>query len=115
MKKYPQVAEAYNQPGAACHSAGPLDEKTRTLVKIGLSVGARMEGAVHPHVRKALDAGLTPEEIRHAVMLAMPAGLAHVDGGDEVGGRHAGEKIKFSTKDLATKYFLLIIYARKRI
>jgi AhpD family alkylhydroperoxidase len=72
MKKYPQVAEAYNQLGEACHGAGPLDEKTRALIKIGLSIGARMEGAVHSHVRKALDAGVTPEEIRHAVVLAMP-------------------------------------------
>lgn len=72
MKRYSEVAEAYNQLGTACHSAGPLDEKTRALIKIGLSVGARMEGAVHSHVRKALDAGVTPEEICHAVVLAMP-------------------------------------------
>lgn len=72
MKKYHRVAEAYNQLGEACHSAGPLDEKTRALIKLGLSVGARMEGAVHSHVHKALDAGITPEEIRHAVVLAMP-------------------------------------------
>ncbi len=72
MKKYPRVADAYNQLGAACHGAGPLDEKTRALIKISLSIGARMEGAVHSHVRKALDAGIKPEEIRHAVVLAMP-------------------------------------------
>ena len=72
MKKYPRVAEAYNQLGEACYNAGPLEEKTRALIKIGLSIGARMEGAVHSHVRKALDAGVAPEEIRHAVVLAMP-------------------------------------------
>lgn len=29
----------------------------------------RSEGAVHSHVRRALEAGATPEEIYHAVML----------------------------------------------
>ncbi|MDZ7291593.1 MAG: carboxymuconolactone decarboxylase family protein [candidate division KSB1 bacterium] len=42
------------------------------MIEVGLPIGARMEGAVHSHVRKARDAGVTPEEIRHAVVLAMP-------------------------------------------
>ncbi|HEX2865513.1 MAG TPA: carboxymuconolactone decarboxylase family protein [Ignavibacteriales bacterium] len=69
---YPQVAEAYEKLGEAVHEAGPLEAKTRALVKLTISVGARMEGAVHSHTRKALKAGLSHEEIRHAVMLALP-------------------------------------------
>ncbi|MGE5354082.1 MAG: carboxymuconolactone decarboxylase family protein [Acidobacteriota bacterium] len=84
---YPQVAEAYENLGEAVHQAGPLDEKTRALIKLSISLGARMEGAVHSHTRKALKAGLSPEEIRHAVMLALPtlglpstmAGMSWVD------------------------------------
>jgi alkylhydroperoxidase/carboxymuconolactone decarboxylase family protein YurZ len=72
MGDFPAVAEAYNDLGAAVHGNGPLDEKTRALIKIGISTGARMEGAVHSHVRKALAVGLTPEEIRHAVVLSLP-------------------------------------------
>jgi alkylhydroperoxidase/carboxymuconolactone decarboxylase family protein YurZ len=34
-------------------------------------VGARLEGAVHAHVRRALDAGAKPDEIRHAIRLAV--------------------------------------------
>jgi 4-carboxymuconolactone decarboxylase len=30
-----------------------------------------LEGAVHSHARRALDAGLKPDEIRHAVLLAL--------------------------------------------
>lgn len=69
---YPQVAEAYEKLGEAVHGAGPLEEKTRALIKLSISIGARMEGAVHSHTRKALKAGATFEEIRHAVMLALP-------------------------------------------
>lgn len=70
MDEFPAVAAAYNQLGAAVHAAGPLDEKTRQLVKLALAVGARHEGAVHAHTRRALSAGCSAAEIRHIVALA---------------------------------------------
>jgi len=70
--QYPAVAKAYEQLGDAVHGAGPLDEKTRALVKLAISTGARLEGAVHAHARKALAAGVKPEELRHVVMLSLP-------------------------------------------
>lgn len=72
LKQYPTVGEAYEQLGSAVHEAGPLDEKTRALVKLGISVGARLEGAVHSHVRKALAAGARPDELRHVALLSLP-------------------------------------------
>lgn len=71
MSEHPDIATAYYELGKACHHAGPLDDKTRSLIKLGIAVGSRMEGAVHSHVRKALDAGVKPDEIRHAIILAM--------------------------------------------
>lgn len=68
---HPQVMEAYEQLGEACGVSGPLDRKTTELVKLGLAVGARLEGAVHSHVRRALDADASPDEIRHAIRLAL--------------------------------------------
>ena len=69
---YPDIAKAYETLGTAVHKAGPLDEKTRALIKLAISTGARLEGAVHSHTRKALKAGVTADEMRHAVMLALP-------------------------------------------
>ena len=69
---YKQVADAYEAMGNAVHNAGPLDDKTRALVKLAISTGARLEGAVHSHTRKALSVGLSAEEIRHTVLLALP-------------------------------------------
>ncbi len=69
---YPEVANSYEALGTAVHNAGPLDEKTRALIKLAISTGARLEGAVHSHTRKALKSGVTPEEMRHAVLLALP-------------------------------------------
>lgn len=83
----PEVGAAYKALGLAVAGAGPLDKRTQQLVKIGIAIGAGLEGAVHSHVRKALEAGATQEEIRHAAMQAtttvgfptMMAGLSWVD------------------------------------
>ena len=68
VEKYPEVGEAYNRLGKAVAAAGPLDGKTRELIKLGASIAAGQEGGTHSHARKALDAGATAEEIRHAAL-----------------------------------------------
>lgn len=72
QEKYTDVANAYEEMGDAVHKAGPLDDKTRALIKLAISTGARLEGAVHSHTRKALKAGCSAEEIRHTAMLSLP-------------------------------------------
>jgi alkylhydroperoxidase/carboxymuconolactone decarboxylase family protein YurZ len=69
--RYPDVWKAFNELGDRCHQAGPLDEKTRRLVKIALSIGAGSEGATHSAVRNALRAGVSQEEINHVAALAV--------------------------------------------
>lgn len=70
-KKYPKVRDAYESLGAECQKAGPLNDRERALAKLGAAAGSHMEGAVHSQVRKALDAGLKPDEIRHAILVAL--------------------------------------------
>ena len=72
LDNYPKAAEAYEQMNSAVHESGPLDDKTRALIKLAISTGAKLEGAVHSHARKALKAGCTPEEITQTVMMALP-------------------------------------------
>ena len=69
---YSDIANAYESMGNAIHKAGPLDEKTRALIKLAVSIGARLEGAVHSHVRKALSAGASKEEMHQVALLALP-------------------------------------------
>ena len=38
--RFPVVKEAFDSLGAAEHDAGPLDERERRLVKLGIAVGA---------------------------------------------------------------------------
>lgn len=89
FERYPEVGQAYRSLGDAVAEAGPLDEKTRALVKLSIAVGARLEGAVHSHVRKSLEAGASPEEVRHAVLQAtttigFPAMMAALSWADDV-------------------------------
>ncbi len=72
QEEYKDVAGAYERMGDAVHAAGPLDEKTRALIKLAISTGARLEGAVHAHVRKALEAGVRPEELKQVALLSLP-------------------------------------------
>ncbi len=72
MNDFPEVGKAYEQLGDAVHTAGPLDDKTRALIKLAISTGARLEGAVHSHTRKAIKAGATKEEMFHVALLSLP-------------------------------------------
>lgn len=68
---YPNVWKAFTDLGERCHEAGPLDERSRRLVKLALSIGAGLEGATHSAVRNARKSGLSDEEINHVVVLAV--------------------------------------------
>ena len=69
--RYPKLAEAWDSIHEA-GAAGPLDAKTQRLVKLAVSIGALREGAVHASARKALDMGITVEEMEQA--LDIPSG-----------------------------------------
>ncbi len=70
IKQYPEINKSYDLLANACHRAGPLDKRSRRLVKLGISIGMSSEGGVRSHARRALEEGISPEEIRHCVLLA---------------------------------------------
>jgi alkylhydroperoxidase/carboxymuconolactone decarboxylase family protein YurZ len=67
----PKVWAGFEKLASECHEAGPLDAKARRLVKLGIAVGAGLQGGVHAQVRNALAEGISPEEIHHVVLLAL--------------------------------------------
>jgi len=68
VESYPEVGAAYRSLGEAATKAEPLDKKTISLVKLAMAIASGQEGATHSHTRKALEAGATAEEIRHAAL-----------------------------------------------
>jgi len=69
-RRHGGVIAAYEELGRACRAAGPLDGRTAALVKLGIAVGSRLEGAVHSHVRRSIEAGASLDDCRHVVLLA---------------------------------------------
>ena len=70
-RQFPDVAKAYDALAVSCHEWGPLDEKTRRLIKLGIAIGLSSEGGVRSHARRALAEGASPAELRHAVLMAL--------------------------------------------
>jgi 4-carboxymuconolactone decarboxylase len=68
-ERYRKVVDAVETLGLAAKAAGPLDEKSAHLIQLAAAAAIRSEGSVHSHVRRALEAGASPEEIRHALVL----------------------------------------------
>lgn len=71
-EQYPDVWEQYTGLGKACSEAGPISDETKRLVKLALAAGSESEGAVHSHVRRALEEGIEPETLRHVAILSIP-------------------------------------------
>lgn len=65
------VYEAYEKLGEITASSGPLDIKTRELIKLGMAAANQSESAVQSHTHRALDAGVSAAEIEHAIMLGI--------------------------------------------
>jgi 4-carboxymuconolactone decarboxylase len=55
--------------GKALKEQGPVDEKTANLIQLAAAAAIHSEGAVHSHVRRAVENGATPEEVYHALIL----------------------------------------------
>lgn len=73
MENHREIYEAYEAYGKLVHeNGGPLEDKTRWLVKIALSTSSQYQYALRTHILKALKAGCTKEEIEHVILLSAP-------------------------------------------
>lgn len=72
-QKFPEVGKVFGELFQSVSSEA-LDEKTKQLVYLGILTTNRYGPAVRVHIAKALDAGAKPDEIKEAMMLAIPAG-----------------------------------------
>jgi 4-carboxymuconolactone decarboxylase len=70
--RFPEIITKLKQLQEVTHAAGPIDKRTAHLIQLAASATQWSEGGVHSHVRRALEAGSSPEEIRHALILLIP-------------------------------------------
>lgn len=67
IKAFLDFLQTVREPGA-------LDTKTKELIAVASSVAARCQWCIALHVKEAIEAGATPEEIREAAWVAVLMG-----------------------------------------
>ena len=70
-REHSGVWEAYQALGKAASEDGPLDMKTRELVKLGMAAAGKSYSAVQSHTHRALQAGAGADEIEHTILLGV--------------------------------------------
>ena len=72
-KEHADLFEKIEALGEYIHQeGGPLDDKTRSLVKVGISAASHHQNALATHIMRAREAGASEEEILHALFLVIP-------------------------------------------
>ena len=105
VETYPECGMTYEALAAASREAAGFPEQEAALIKLALPMGSRLDAAVHPPARRALQAGATPEEVRGVALLGLTTlGLPHammgtswiedVLGEAEKAGKKAAKKAK---------------------
>jgi 4-carboxymuconolactone decarboxylase len=68
-EKHGNFIQALENLGETVRQEGPLDDKIAHLIQLAAAAASHSEGSVHSHVRRAVKAGATHEEIYHAIIL----------------------------------------------
>ena len=71
ITRFPELGQAHESVAQTVADAGPLDEKTCALIKIGICAGAGLDSALRSHVRRAIKSGATIQGIEQAILLCM--------------------------------------------
>lgn len=68
-ERHSDLIDAVEALSQAARSSGPLDNKTVHLIQLGAAAAIHSKGSVCSHAARALDAGATPDEIRHSILV----------------------------------------------
>lgn len=66
---FPAYFEALEKLGETLRETSPLPDKTMCMINLAAAAAIQSEGSVHSHTRRALENGVSPEEIRHTILL----------------------------------------------
>ena len=70
----PELGKPFREFYEACEEKGVLDKKTKELLMASLSCVFRCPHRTEEHIRAALDAGASKEEITEALLIAAVEG-----------------------------------------
>jgi alkylhydroperoxidase/carboxymuconolactone decarboxylase family protein YurZ len=79
VKERPQVVKAYQEMMKQINKNNVLDKKTVELIFVGIYSTIRESGALRHHIREALKAGATKEEVEAAALLPFSIGVSSAE------------------------------------
>jgi 4-carboxymuconolactone decarboxylase len=69
-KDFPEINQGHEALGKIIHEkSGPLSEKTRWLIKVGISGASGHPIALETHITRARETGATEDEIKQTLLL----------------------------------------------
>ena len=68
-KRHKKFFNAIENLGKITKKEGPISKKNAELIQLAAAAAIKSEGAVHSHVRRALQAGANQKEIYHSIIL----------------------------------------------
>lgn len=68
-EQHSELINAVEAMTEAARNSGPLDEKTLQLIQLGAAAAIGSKGSLRSHALRAVEAGATHEEVRHAVIV----------------------------------------------
>lgn len=71
QSSFPDIADVQGELARRIRERTPFDEPTNRLLKLALAIGSESEGAVRSNTRKALDHGISPDDVRTVALLAI--------------------------------------------
>jgi AhpD family alkylhydroperoxidase len=87
--------EAFLKMEQATYSVGALDKKFKEMIAIGISIVVDCESCLQWHIREALNAGATKEQVLEAIEVGMEMG----GGPATVTSRFAIDVLEYYTKN----------------
>ena len=72
--KIPATMTAFGELHKAATDDGVLTKKTKELIALGIAIAIRCEGCIVAHVKDALTAGVTADEIMETIGVAVMMG-----------------------------------------
>lgn len=73
-EEFPGVYEKHEALGHEVHfEGGPLDDRTRALIKVAIAATGGHSRALETHIHAARGAGCSDAEIEHTLLLLIPS------------------------------------------
>ncbi len=89
----PELGGPFADCYQSCQNKGVLDKKTRELLLTALAVASMCSDRIEEHIRSALEAGASKEEITEALLIAAIEGAgSHLVRKEELYKKYLGEQ-----------------------